>query len=218
MSYAALPDPTIIHPEPDSKAMAEPLVRLRFTSFQDYLLADPSALPEERCEYWDGELVPVMSESIDNLGIANYLFALLIGIGIPINLLYPHSCEVEVPGKPRTRHPDLTMIDEVHLTLLKRRATMTRDMPPPRLLVEVVSPGDENSENYKRDYLQKPLQYAAIGVPEFWLVDSERSVIRVGILQSGQYEFQLFTGSDLIVSPTFPGLKATVAQILSAGL
>jgi Uma2 family endonuclease len=39
----------------------------------------------------------------------------------------------------------------------------------PRLLAEVISPGDEDSENYQRDYVQKPHQYAAIGVLEIGL-------------------------------------------------
>lgn len=35
----------------------------QFGSFEEYLAADPSDLPEGRYEYWHGELVPVMSES-----------------------------------------------------------------------------------------------------------------------------------------------------------
>jgi Putative restriction endonuclease len=90
----------------------------QFKSFEEYLSADPSDLPEGRCEYWDGELVPVMSESGFNALLANYLFILLMNSGIPFQLIRPHSCEVEVPGRPRTRYPDLTVLEEAHVPLI----------------------------------------------------------------------------------------------------
>ncbi len=189
----------------------------KFASFEDYLAMDPSELPEGRFEYWDGELVPVMSESGVNDFLANYLFSLLMIAGIPIELIRPHSCEVEVPGKPRTRYPDLTILDPVHLPLIERRNTITRDMPPPRVIAEVVSPGNENSENYKRDYEVKPRQYATIGVPEYWIIDPDRDWIKVGILTNGTYQFETFRGNETIVSPTFPDLMLTAAQVLQVG-
>lgn len=189
----------------------------RFTSFEAYLMADPSELPEGRFEYWDGELVPVMSESGVNDFLANYLFSLLMIAGIPIELIRPHSCEVEVPGKPRTRYPDLTILDPIHLPLIARRNTITRKMPPPRVIAEVVSPGDEKSENYKRDYEVKPQQYEAIGVPEYWIIDRDREWIKIGTLNNSNYQFETFRGNEAIVSPSFPDLVLTVAQILNVG-
>jgi Uma2 family endonuclease len=189
----------------------------QFNSFEDYLAADPSDLPEGRFEYGDGELVPVMSESELNDDIANSLYFLLRSAGMWSKLIRPHSCEVEVPGKPRTRLPDLTILDEVHVPLMARRTTITRKMPPPRLLAEVVSPGSETSANYKRDYEDKPKQYAAIGVLEYWLIDPDRAVVLVGTLQNGTYQFQTFQGDMPISSLTFPTLHLTAAQILSAG-
>ncbi len=155
--------------------------KARFASFEAYLMADVSDLPEGRCEYWDGELVPVMSESLGNGTIAIFIQLALIAIGIPFQLIRPHSCEIEVPGKPQSCIPDLTVIDEIYVMLLKKRATITRKMPPPRLIVEVVSPGNENSENYIRDYQDNRNQYAAIGVPEYWLIDPDRKWVMVGI-------------------------------------
>jgi hypothetical protein len=80
--------------------------KARFASFEAYLDADVSDLPEERCEYWDGELVPVMTESGKNDFIAVFIQYALIQVGVPLKLIRPHSCEVEVMGKPRTRFPD----------------------------------------------------------------------------------------------------------------
>jgi Uma2 family endonuclease len=189
----------------------------QFKSFEEYLSADPSDLPEGRFEYWNGELVPVMAESGFNALLANCLFMMLVNAGVPIAILRPHSCEVEVFGIPRTRFPDLTVLEEMHVPLIALRELVTRDMAPPRLLVEVVSPGDEKSENYQRDYVQKVRQYAAIGVPEYWIIDPDRAVVLVGTLVDGDYQFQEFRGDVAIASPTFPGLNLMAAQVLNTG-
>jgi Uma2 family endonuclease len=189
----------------------------RFESLDDYLAADLSDLPG-RYEYWDGELIPTMTESIGNINIANYLFAMLLQLGCPLHLICLGQVEVVVPGNPKTRYPDVTILDQIHSSLLSKKATITRDMPPPRLLMEVVSPGDENSDNYKRDYQEKTWQYAAIAVQEYWLIDPNRAVIWVGTLAAGAYEFQEFRGDRLIESSTFPLLQLTADQILHVGL
>jgi Uma2 family endonuclease len=190
--------------------------KARFASFEAYLSADVSDLPEERCEYWDGELVPLMTESSGNDDIANYLFSVLIQMGIYRKLVRPGRAEVEVIGRPRTRFPDLTVLDQVHLPLVERRLTITRQMPPPRLVVEVVSPGSESNLNYTRDYRDKRDQYAAIGIREYWIIDPDRECFIVGTLVSGAYQFKTFQGEAAIVSPTFPELRLTMAELLSA--
>jgi Uma2 family endonuclease len=193
------------------------LITTTFRSFDEYLAMPSSDLPEGCFEYWDGELIAVMSESGFNDLLANYLLVLLMNAGIPLPLLRPHSCEVAVPGNPKTRYPDLTILDAVHIPLIERRNTITRQMPPPRVLVEVVSPGDESSDNYIRDYREKPSQYAAIGVPEMWRIDPDRAWVQVGTLITGKYNFTTFRGEETIVSPTFPNLNLTAIQVLSAG-
>ena len=175
-----------------------------------------SDLPEGRFEYWDGELVPVMSESLVNDAIANYLYLLLVQAGIYYKLIRPHSCEVEVIGRPKTRFPDITVLDDVHLVLMDKNTRVTCKMPPPRLVVEVVSPGAESKPNYKRDYLDKRDQYAAIGIPEYWIVDPDRAWVMVGTLIDHQYQFETFTGNETIVSATFPELTLTTAIVLTA--
>ena len=83
--------------------------------------------------------------------------------------------------------------------------------------MEVVSVGNETSDNYIRDYQDKPAQYAAIGVPELWQIDPSREWVRVGTLTGGVYQFQTFTGEELIISPTFPALNLTATQVLEIG-
>ncbi len=186
----------------------------QFKSFEDYLSTDPSNLPEGRYEYWDGDLIETMPESLGNGAIASSLRLAMMMAGLDAALVYTHFCEIAVQGMPRTRIPDLVVLEPAHIPLLARRATITRDMPPPRLIGEVASPGDENSDNYQRDYVDKPRQYAAINVPEYWIIDPDRAWVRVGVLVDGSYQFQNFTGNQVIASPTFPGLKLTAAQVL----
>jgi Uma2 family endonuclease len=188
----------------------------RFASFEDYLAADPSELPEGRFEYWDGDLVEVMTESLWNVTIANYLLILLMQSGIPVPLIQPHACELEVSGRPRSRFPDLVVLDEAHLLLLKSRLTITLDMPPPPLVVEVVSPGKENRD---RDFIAKRRQYANRGILEYWLVDPENECITVlSLVEIGTYrELGVFKDDESIGSRVFPELKLNADQILKAG-
>jgi Uma2 family endonuclease len=192
------------------------IAKPRVVNFENYLALSPVELPECRTEYWDGELVQVMSESIENLAIASFLFLQLVAAGIPFQLIHPHACEIVVPGRPRTRFPDLVVLDPVHLPLLKTRATLTMEMPPPTMVAEVVSPGDEDSENYQRDYGEKSRQYAERGIPEYWLVDPQRACVMVGLLQERGYVFQEFRGEDPILSGLLGTVHLTAAQVFSA--
>jgi Uma2 family endonuclease len=191
--------------------------KLRFKSFEEYLALGVEDLPESRCEYLDGELVELMPEGQANDWIATYLFHLLVLANVTLpSLIRPGRCEVEVPGKPKTRFPDLVILDEAHPQLTERRLTITRQMPPPRLVVEVVSPGFVNR---KRDTVDKRNQYAERGIPEFWLIDSENQCISVLKLENDQYvEHGIFRGRDRVLSPTFQNLELTAEQILNAGL
>jgi Uma2 family endonuclease len=169
-------------------------------------------LPEGRCEFIDGELIEVPSESEPNDWLANLIMILLANSGlVSARLIRPHSCEVEVSGKPRTWFPDLVILREEHLSLTQRRLLIRRDMPPPVLVVEVLSP---NNENRKRDLVDKRQQYAERGIPEYWLCDRAQQSITVLKLEKSQYvEHGIFQGNTPIHSPTLGELPFTAAQI-----
>lgn len=193
----------------------------RKLTFEEYANLDAEdwvrlGLPEGRCEYVDGELVEVPSESEPNDFIANFLMFVFVSNGlVPLRLVRPHSCEIEVPGKPRTRYPDLVILQEEHLSLTQRRLLITRQMPPPRLVVEVVSP---RSDNRKRDYEDKRQQYQECGILEYWLIDPDQQTVMVLFLTDRVYaEVGRFQGDTPIASPTFPGFNFTASQILTAG-
>ncbi len=186
----------------------------QFASFEEYLALDPGDLPEGRFEYADGELVELMPESSWNDEIATYLFLAFVAIGIPFQLIKTGTGEIEVIGRPRTRIPDLVVLREEHPELTRRRLTITRQMPPPRLIAEVISPG---ARNRQRDTIDKRLQYAEIQVPEYWLIDPESQTITVLQLNHDPYvEFGVFRGDEAIQSVTFGPLPFIANQVLQA--
>ena len=106
------------------------------------------------------------------------------------------------------------MLRQEHLELTQRRLTITLDMPPPRLIVEVVSPGKTNRD---RDYVQKRAQYAAIGVHEYWLVGPVAQTVVVLTLEWSAYqEVGVFGTQAAIASVEFPDLELRVEQIFDA--
>ncbi|WP_339381300.1 Uma2 family endonuclease [Brasilonema sp. UFV-L1] len=78
---------------------------------------------------------------------------------------------------------------------------------PPLLIVEVVS-----LELIKRDYRYKRSEYAALEVPEYWIVDPMEAKISVLLLEEGLYEETVFTNSQRVISRTFPELA--IASLL----
>lgn len=91
----------------------------------------------------NGELIAVPPESELNVRIASLLFAFFLRLGIP-SYRVRSGTEVVVSGsRATTRLPDLVVLSEELAVTLEgaSRSTITLDMPPPLLVVEVVSPG-----------------------------------------------------------------------------
>ncbi|NJK76568.1 MAG: Uma2 family endonuclease [Richelia sp. CSU_2_1] len=185
-------------------------------TFEEYLTYEDDT--DNRYELIDGELVTLPPESGPNNFIANYLLFTLASSGlIPLMLIRTHVCEIQVPilrdGDAANRYPDLVVLQPEHILLTASRLTVTLDMPPPRLVVEVVSPGRIGRE---RDYERKRAQYAARGIPEYWIVDPQEQLIAIFRLESGQYvEVGIFQGTQAMQSPTFPLLNLTAGQVFA---
>lgn len=80
-------------------------------------------------------------------------------------------------------------------------------------MVEVVSPSTKTD-----DYRSKRSEYGLLEIPEYWIVDPIVQKITVCILDHKFYDTIEFQGNDRIVSPTFPDLTLTVAQVLAGRL
>jgi Uma2 family endonuclease len=188
----------------------------RRMSLEEYLTYDDGT--DARYELVDGVLVEMGAESRCNIKIAFFLievFLQLVGrgrLGI--------KEKIQVDSKyVSARDPDLIIHSEGSALAIEGRkeSCLFLNEPNPMIVIEMVSPGTESTDNYKRDYEQKPIEYAARGIPEMWLIDPDRAIAKVGSLVDHAYQFQNFTGNQVIQSPTFPGLGLTATQMLTAG-
>lgn len=187
--------------------------KLRFLNFEEYLSYDDGT--DSLYELFNGELVEVPPESGENAEIVSFLFSVLLPL-VGHRRLRAHNLELEVRGEPKNRYPDLTIIREEHLQLLKRRNTIRLSMAPPLLVVEVVSPGEIQRD---RDYIAKRSQYQDLAIPEYWIVDPQtKTVLVLELVESVYREVETFTVADRVRSPQFGELNVAVAEILGEAI
>ena len=186
----------------------------RFRTVEEYLDYDDGT--DTRYELVDGELVELPNEKQINLLIARFLFLCFVQMGIPFERVGDKQQVAVDSLTVKAREPDLTIITEETRAAMGKESLITREMPAPSLVIEVVSPGKPSEDNYIRDYIDKPREYAERGIPEFWQVDPSRAVVIVLTLKDGAYQAREFRGSDRVISPTFPDLQLTAEQILKA--
>jgi len=120
--------------------------------------------------------------------------------------------QIAVSGKlANARQPDLTLLSEDAATALQgaKQRLINHDMPPPILVVEVVSPEQEN-----RDYRHKRTEYAGRHILEYWIVDPIAQKVTVLEWVDGLYEEQVYQENQSLLSPLFPDLNLTSAQVL----
>jgi Uma2 family endonuclease len=177
-------------------------------SFEEYLTYDDGT--DTRYELVDGQLEPMNPPTFRHLFIAKFVeqkFDAEV-----VRLALPWLCFREAgvrTGWRKSRLTDVYVIraDQVAGMLDQSAVCQT----PPLLVVEVVSP-----DSIKRDYRYKRSEYAALEIPEYWIVDPLKSKVSVLLWDEGLYEELVFTGNQVIVSKIFPDLKLTAEQILAA--
>jgi Uma2 family endonuclease len=121
--------------------------------------------------------------------------------------------------------PDVAVIDRTALDnepLWPEQSILTRGSSV-KFAAEVVS------SNWQNDYSRKLEDYAALGISEYWIADyaalggtryigkPKQPTLSICTLINGAYEIQPLRGDAAIVSPTFPNLQLTAAQVLRAG-
>jgi Uma2 family endonuclease len=135
----------------------------------------------------------------------------------------PHRCLIKLLGTSTTFRPDLIVLKQDQLVnepLWQEQPVITLGTSI-QMIVEVVS------TNWQNDYARKVEDYSLLGVPEYWILDylgiggreyignPKQPTITVCTLVSERYQKQLFQGDDRLVSPSFPELKLTAAQIFA---
>ena len=182
----------------------------KILTLEEYLAYEDGT--DNRYELVDGELVEMPPESPENCDVAKLLFVELLKV-VPVLLLSYKDFEIEVSGRrAKTRLPDLMILGEECRSALqgKARGTITRDMPPPLVAIEVVSPG---SQNEARDYRYKRSEYAARGISEYWIVAPRKSKVTVLSLVEGLYEETEYTRDEIIVCNAVSQLRVKVNDL-----
>ncbi|MGA1264530.1 MAG: Uma2 family endonuclease [Prochlorothrix sp.] len=186
-------------------------------------LAPPLTLDQYLAQTWQDDRpheliagVPTLMppESWRNAQISTRLLLALARFVAPAQLSHK-DVELAVSGyRAQTRIPDLMVLSPELADLLqaRSRAIILPEMPPPLLVVEVVSPGKENAD---RDYRYKRSEYAARCILEYWVVDPQREIVTVLQWVEGLYEEMVRSGDDRLNSAVIPNFDLTVAQILA---
>jgi Uma2 family endonuclease len=107
------------------------------------------------------------------------------------------------------REPDIVYMKAEHATRRHKQFWEGAD-----LVMEVVS-GDPKDRN--RDWRTKPKDYAAAGIPEYWIVDPYKKVIRVLVLRGKTYRCHGdFKPGSRATSPLLPGFSVSVSEVFAA--
>jgi Uma2 family endonuclease len=181
-------------------------------TLEEYLHYDDGT--DTRYELVNGELIAMPTESTLNIRIATFLLVHFLQLGVPFYRLAMKT-QISVSGARATaREPDLMVLSEVTAAVLEgaTQCLITHDMPPPLLVVEVVSPNQET-----RDYRHKRTEYAGRQIPEYWIVDPIAQKVTLLEWVDGLYEEQIYQGEEVMQSSLFPALNLTAATVLVAG-
>jgi Uma2 family endonuclease len=187
----------------------------RLLTFEDYLNHQTDdAASDVRYEFVDGELIPMHPPKIEHFLIAQFLSDYLRQVIAQSKLPWMVFAEIGVrTGFRRSRVVDLCVVQRDQVQELAGRSAVFET--PPLLVVEIVS-----LDSIGRDYRYKRSEYAAAGIPEYWIVDPLENRLTILQLREGFYDEISQDASGLILSPTLvqfnPSAPLAVEQIWQA--
>ncbi len=136
----------------------------------------------------------------------------------------PRSCLLK-PNLPNSGYrPDVVVLNKTLLAdepLWEKSSTIQYGKTVP-LVIEIVS------TNWQDDYAHKLVEYEAMGIAEYWIVDyralgavryigkPKQPTITVGQLIEGEYQLQQFIAGQRIKSAVFPELEVITDAIFQA--
>jgi Uma2 family endonuclease len=110
-----------------------------------------------------------------------------------------------------SRIPDVTILSLTQWeAMADREAIINFNEPPPLLVVEVVNPSTKTD-----DYRSKRSEYGFLEIAEYWIVDPIAQKVTLCVLDHEFYDTTESQGDERIISPTFPDLTLTAAQVLA---
>lgn len=181
-----------------------------------------------RYELWNGVVIEMQPTGThEQVGgfLAGELFVEIKRLQLPY--VIPRQAIVKPLDTEKSGYnPDVIVLNQLVLNeepLWKKRSTITKGESV-RVVVEVVS------TNWRDDYGHKFIDYEALGIPEYWIVDylglggkryigsPKEPTFLVYQLVDGEYQVQQFRGSDRIISAAFPELTLTAEQVFTVGI
>ena len=167
------------------------------------------AFPQAGYEFVDGVVEKLGVATVEHQEISGYLYRAMFEVNArqrtPGKVLFMGYRSYTVEEK--YREPDI-------LYLAPGREYTNRNAEGMDIAVEVVS---DAASDRKRDLVTKRAEYAAAGVPEYWVVDPAERQVLVLSLRDGEYVEAVGREGDVLESIVLPGFEVDVTECLSAG-
>jgi Uma2 family endonuclease len=201
---------------------------MKFFTFKEFL-AWNDGRADTKFELRQGIPTPIVEPNANHEDVIAMLCMYLINFCQVSDLPYVPRQNKQIRLKPdanqreSSRYGDIVVFTQDEWQRMKQLGISAAAYISPPLVIEVVS------TNWRDDYRTKVDEYEALGVAEYWIVDysglggtqyigtPKQPTLTVLELINGEYRQQLFRGSDLIISPTFPTLPLTAEEVFAFG-
>ncbi|XZO01025.1 MAG: Uma2 family endonuclease [Microcoleus sp.] len=194
-------------------------------SFEEFLNWDDDS--GRSFELVNGVAMPLSEPTAKHEDVVDGLCRLLVDHCQSLNLPYVprQSKQVRlnaIPGESESsRKADIVVFAKEEWARMRQISASAAAYIPPPLAIEVVS------TNWRDDYRIKLNEYETLGILEYWIVDyaglggvqyigsPKQSTATINRLIDGEYQALRYQGESTIVSPMFPQLILTIAQIVA---
>jgi Uma2 family endonuclease len=194
-------------------------------SFEEFLNWDDES--GRSFELVNGVAVPLSEPTAKHEDVVDGLCRLLVDHCQSLNLSYVprQSKQVRlnaIPGESESsRKADIVVFAKEEWVRMRQSSASAAAYIPPPLAIEVVS------TNWRDDYRIKLNEYETLGILEYWIVDyaglggvqyigsPKQSTVTINRLIDGEYQALRYQGEAIIISPMFPQLVLTIAQIIA---
>jgi Uma2 family endonuclease len=192
--------------------------------FDEFLEGKPE---NGRYELHNGVIVEMPNPTGKHSAIAGFQ-SLEFGFEIrrlQLHYFIPKECTIKFSDNSGY-DPDVIVLDKQAVAANEyrwERESVITQVNSIKLVVEVVS------TNWRDDYAHKMIDYEALGIPEYWIVDylglggsryigvPKQPTLSVYQLVDGEYQIKLFRGDERVESAVFSELDLTAKQIFNCG-
>lgn len=118
------------------------------------------------------------------------------------------DAKVLIEGVESERHPDLS----VYLTQPPVQTKDAWSLWVPAIVIEVVSEG-----SIRRDYEEKPPEYLAFGVGEYWIIDGLTRRMTAHTRWRGRWKPRVLRPTQRYATPLLPVFTLDLKRVFAAG-